>query len=34
MGQKRTNSVPGLYDKETAPQSTAYLRRDEKSIII
>ena len=32
MGQKRTNSVAGLYDKKTAPQSTAYLRRDEKSI--
>ena len=29
---KRTNSVRGLYDKKTAPHSTAYLRRDEKRI--
>ena len=32
MKQKRTNSVRGLYDKKTAPHSTAYLRHDEKRI--
>ena len=33
-GQKRTNSVQGLYDKKTAPHNTVYLRSDEKKVCL
>ena len=31
---KKKNSVRGLYDKKTTPHSTAYLRREEKRVVV